>query len=104
MDNALAGTGCANTHASGDAIDGPHRHLDGVAEPQAAPAAAADEGDAQRVEVDELSGPRPPGQVALEQPAEAHERPRVDHPDDLAGEARIPSSLVQLPLEQEGGA
>src|SRR5690348_17280033 len=94
----------ANAYPPRSPVDGPHRHLDRVAQAQPAAAAAGDEGDAERVAVDQLAGPRAARQVALEQRAEAHEGPRVDHADDLAGEGRVPALLVQLPLEQEGRA
>ena len=79
-------------------------HLDRVAEPVGRAAAAADEGGAERRELEVVAGQAARRQVALEDAVEADEDAGADRADDLALEGRVPALLEQPPLEQPGEA
>src|SRR5439155_14836093 len=79
-------------------------HLDRVAQPVAAPGAAADESRPEVVELEVVAVQPASRKVALEDVSEANEEAGRDDADDLAWKALLPAALIELALEQPGEA
>src|SRR5204863_5008782 len=82
--NLLTGRGRLELDLALAAADLLDSHLDRVAEPIDAPAAAADQGGAQRVQLEVVAREPARRHEALEDVLEQREQPRRDQADDLA--------------------
>src|SRR5256885_16462820 len=87
---------------AGRLFDRVDAHLDRVAEPERAAAAAPNERRAEIVELEVVAGEVPCGEEALEDLAEPDEEPRADRADDLALEGVVPAALEQGRVKQPG--